>query len=70
MFSEVLHLWYTHVGENVGDEKSLGDNKTTWREKSAVGENKVQLARKKCSWRDQKSVGEKKVQLVRKKFSW
>ena len=43
-------MGYTHVGENVGDEKSLGDNKTTWREKSAVGENKVQLARKKCSW--------------------
>ena len=41
---------YTHVGENVGDEKSLGDNKTTWREKSAVGETKVQLARKKFSW--------------------
>ena len=31
-------MGYTHVGENVGDEKSLGDNKTTWREKSAVGE--------------------------------
>ena len=67
----VAHLvGYTHVGENVGEKKNVGDKKTTWWDQSAVGEKKVQLARPKCSWWEKSSTGEKKVQLVRKKFSW
>ena len=39
-------LGYTHVGENVGEEKNVGEKKTTWREKTDVGENQILLVRK------------------------